>query len=157
MLSEFECGTCQAKFVVAFMQVRPGFPIQHCVACGSEDLKWLSSRDDDVALYEACKGLLEIAELAMPGSYFQSDSRVQDAKQAITKYNELIQQMAIKPEQEPTLKELVGELEKIEDELDRMPSEMSGFARSGTLHERRLNLLSAIVKRVVAEELHELK
>lgn len=49
MLSEFECGKCQTKFVAAFMEVRPGFPIQHCVACGSKNLKYLGSNNDDVA------------------------------------------------------------------------------------------------------------
>jgi len=36
-------------------------------------------------LYEACKGLIEIAEMAMPTSFFQSDSRVELAQQALAK------------------------------------------------------------------------
>lgn len=35
------------------------------------------------ALLDACRGLLEIAELAMPDSYFIGDSRVIKAKAAI--------------------------------------------------------------------------
>jgi len=46
MLSEFECQICGTKFVAAFVEVRPGFPIQHCVACGSVDLKYLGSKPD---------------------------------------------------------------------------------------------------------------
>jgi len=64
--------------------------------------------------------------------------------------DELIRQLtAIKTTKKPTIKEFIAELEEIENRLDRMPSEISGFARSGTLHERRLNLLSEIVKRLV--------
>jgi len=48
MLSEFECGSCGVKFVVAFTDVRPGFPVRYCVACGSDDLKCLGSSDEDM-------------------------------------------------------------------------------------------------------------
>jgi hypothetical protein len=37
-------------------------------------------------LYKACNGLLKIAELAMPDTYFQSDSRVNRARKAIKRY-----------------------------------------------------------------------
>ena len=124
MLNEFECKACKTRFLVTFKNAMPGSPVGYCVACGSNDLKYLGCSDADLRIWDTrcpCCG----------------------------------QSQPTEPTQ--TLKELVGELEKIEDELDRMPSEMSGFSRSGTLHERRLNLLSAIVKRVVAEELHELK
>ena len=46
MLSEFECQICGTKFVVAFTDVRPGFPVRYCVACGSDDLKCLGSKPD---------------------------------------------------------------------------------------------------------------
>ncbi len=36
-------------------------------------------------MYEALKGMMEIAELAMPDTYFQSDSRVNKTRQALAK------------------------------------------------------------------------
>lgn len=44
MLSEFQCGVCGAKSVVAFsMEPEPGKPIRHCVVCGSLDLTFIRS------------------------------------------------------------------------------------------------------------------
>ena len=46
MLSEFECGACQTKFVVALIpNIGKLGLIQHCVACGSKGLKYLGGRD----------------------------------------------------------------------------------------------------------------
>ena len=36
-------------------------------------------------LYEACKGLMEIAEMAMPDTYFKTDSRVNKARKALAR------------------------------------------------------------------------
>ncbi|KKL48117.1 hypothetical protein LCGC14_2328730 [marine sediment metagenome] len=40
------------------------------------------SADD---MYEALKGMMEIAEMAMPDTFFQSDSRVNAVRQAIAR------------------------------------------------------------------------
>lgn len=50
------------------------------MSCTKQDLR--KQRDD---LLKACKGLLKIAKIAMPDSYFASDSRVKRAQNAIAK------------------------------------------------------------------------
>jgi len=47
MLSEFQCGACGAKFVVAFsMEPEPGKPLRSCVVCGAAQLTFLRSVDE---------------------------------------------------------------------------------------------------------------
>lgn len=45
MLSEFECQSCGVKFVTGFTDAKFGQPVQHCVHCGSKDLKYLGSSE----------------------------------------------------------------------------------------------------------------
>ncbi len=130
MLSEFECETCQTKFVVALKNVRstflplpPSFPVQHCVVCGSKDLKYLGSSDADLRTWDTlcpCCGQFQPTEPAK------------------------------------TLKEFVDGLEEIERQLTQ-PEDIKGLTparetiRRENLNELRLNLVSEIVKRLVKE------
>jgi len=65
MLSEFQCGACGAKFVVAFsMEPEPGKPLRSCVVCGAAQLTFLRSVDEKQLEEELKK---EKGEVKSPG------------------------------------------------------------------------------------------